>query len=163
MLLKLKGDKVGYITVSDEFEKKFKELESDEAKEVLLINALKQKGKDVDMEIALMEERMQSFKLMSIKYKQSLNNIMQAEYEMLEPIWEEISKIEPKIKARAEELTKKLYPIKDEVKRIVDMLNSVNKWEMNKLFDIVEIVDRFDERKLDLLKKLIEYQQNTNK
>ena len=143
--------------------KKFKELESNEAKEVLLTNALKQKGKDVDMEIALMEERMQSFKLMSIKYKQSLNNIMQAEYEMLEPIWEEISKIEPKIKARAEELTKKLYPIKDEVKRIVDMLNSVNKWEMNKLFEIVEIVDRFDERKLDLLKNLIEYQQNTNK
>ena len=29
--------------------------------------------------------------------------------------------------------------------------------------DIVEIVDRFDERKLDLLKKLIEYQVNTNK
>ena len=96
-------------------------------------------------------------------YKQSLNNIMQAEYEMLEPIWEEISRIEPKIKARAEELTKKLYPIKDEVKRIVDMLNSVNKWEMNKLFDIVEIVDRFDEKKLDLLKNLIEYQQSTNR
>ena len=93
---------MGYILVSDEFEKKFKELESDEAKEILLTNALKQKGKDVDMEIALMEERMQSFKLMSIKYKQSLTNIMQAEYEMLEPIWEEISKIEPKIKARAE-------------------------------------------------------------
>ena len=72
------------------------------------------------MEIALMEERMQSFKLMSIKYKQSLNNIMQAEYEMLEPIWEEFIKIEPKIKERAEELTKKLYPIKDEDKRIVD-------------------------------------------
>ena len=80
-----------------------------------------------------------------------------------EPIWEEISKIEPKIKARAEELTKKLYPIKDEVKRIVDTLNSVNKWEMNKLFEIVEIVDRFDDKKLDLLKNLIEYQQNTNK
>ena len=154
---------MGYILVSDEFEKKFKELESDESKEILLTNALKQKGKDVDMEIALMEERMQSFKLMSIKYKQSLNNIMQAEYEMLEPIWEEISKIEPKIKARAEELTKKLYPIKDEVKRIVDTLNSVNKWEMNKLFEIVEIVDRFDDKKLDLLKNLIEYQQNTNK
>ena len=104
---------MGYITVSDEFEKKFKELESNESKEILLINALKQKGKDVDMEIALMEQRMQSFKLMSIKYKQSLNNILQAEYEMLEPIWEEISKIEHKIKARAEELTKKLYPIKD--------------------------------------------------
>ena len=108
---------MGYILVSDEFEKKFKELESDEAKEILLTNALKQKGKDVDMEIALMEERMQSFKLMSIKYKQSLTNIMQAEYEMLEPIWEEISKIEPKIKARAEELTKNFILLKTKCKR----------------------------------------------
>ena len=34
---------------------------------------------------------------------------------------------------------------------------------MDKLFEIVEIVDRFDDKKLDLLKNLIEYQQNTNK
>jgi predicted translin family RNA/ssDNA-binding protein len=143
------------IWVSREIANKFKEATSDENKEKILSDMIEFEKKEIQTEMEMLEERTQEFKLIGLKYKNTMKEIKNAQIEEMGQLWEEINNYGYDIRSKVESFKNQLSPISKEIKELKKELDSINTYKGRDLIDLSNTVIGMSDKQLEILKEIL--------
>lgn len=127
-----------YVFIPKKLAEKIKDLESDKQMEDTIIGYYNQSRRELQGELDCLDEDVIQYKANMMKARQAFREAKEEQLDANYELWEKFDADIKGVSAYVAKATSQLQPLKAELSQLKELMNQIDKWEIEKLVGLID-------------------------
>lgn len=149
-------EKTEFIRVPESLAQKIKDLTDTVEIEKEIVAYIEKSKKELHSQLDCFDEDILIFRGQLAKAKQAFKEAQETHYGETYELWENFNKTLPSTKKFIETAVATLDPLKKELNSVNELMNSISRWDLEKILELLDRIGQADPTSREMLKFLFE-------